>query len=59
MDDWRACDIGIYQAKDEDELREMLGIDPANGLFQVEVLPIARAVVGKPNDRTYKTYLII
>jgi uncharacterized protein YciI len=42
--------IGVYQAKDEAEMKEMLDLDPANGLLQVDVLPMARAVVGKLND---------
>ncbi len=42
--------IGVYQAKDEAEMKEMLDLDPANGLLQVDVLPMARAVVGKLNE---------
>ena len=38
--------IGVYQVQDEAEMRSLLEHDPAFGLLQYEVLPMARAVVG-------------
>ncbi|MGZ3676747.1 MAG: YciI family protein [Ktedonobacterales bacterium] len=38
--------IGVYQVQDEDEMRNLLEHDPANGLLQYDILPMARAVVG-------------
>ena len=44
MDPKGVFGIGVYQARDEAEIRALL--DPANGLLQYEVLPMARAVIG-------------
>lgn len=52
MDPRGVFGIGVYQVKDEAEMRSLLEHDPANGLLQYEVLPMARAVVGSPGDRT-------
>ncbi len=38
--------IGVYHVQDEAEMRALLAQDPANGLLQYEVLPMANAVVG-------------
>lgn len=38
--------IGAYQVQDEAEMRELLEHDPASGLMQYEVLPMARVIVG-------------
>ncbi len=38
--------MGVYQVQDEAEMQELLKHDPANGLLQYEVAPMARAVVG-------------
>lgn len=38
--------IGVYQVQDETEMRNLLKHDPANGLLQYDILPMARAVVG-------------
>ena len=38
--------IGVYQVKDEAEMRGLLDHDPANGLLQYDVLPMPRAVIG-------------
>jgi uncharacterized protein len=46
MDPKGVYGIGVYQTKDEAEMRELLKSDPANGLLQYEVLPMPRAVVG-------------
>lgn len=46
MDPNGAYGIGVYQVQDEAKMRELLKHDPANGLLQYEVLPMARAVVG-------------
>jgi hypothetical protein len=46
MDPKGVYGIGVYQAGDEAEMQELLKHDPANGLLQYEVLPMARAVVG-------------
>ena len=46
MDPNGVCGIGIYQVRDEAEMRDLLDHDPANGLLKYEVLPMARAVVG-------------
>ncbi len=46
MDPKGVYGMGVYKVKDEAEMRELLAHDPANGLLQYEVLPMARAVVG-------------
>lgn len=46
MDPKGVYGIGVYQVKDEAEMDEILAHDPANGLLQFEVIPMARAVVG-------------
>ncbi len=46
MDPKGVYGIGVYQVQDEAQMRELLTHDPANGLLQYEVLPMARAVVG-------------
>jgi len=46
MDPRGVYGIGVYQVKDEAEMRALLDQDPAKGLLQYEVLPMARAVVG-------------
>ncbi len=46
MDPEGVYGIGVYQVRDEAEMRELLAQDPANGLLQYQVLPMARAVVG-------------
>lgn len=46
MDPKGVYGIGVYQVRDEAEMRQILEHDPANGLLQYEVLPMARAVVG-------------
>jgi uncharacterized protein len=46
MDPKGVYGIGVYQVQDEPEMRQLLEHDPANGLLQYEVLPMARAVVG-------------
>ena len=48
MDPQGVYGIGVYQAEDEAEMRDLLAHDPANGLLQYTVLPMPRAVVGKP-----------
>jgi uncharacterized protein YciI len=40
--------IGVYQVQDEAEMQALIEDDPANGLLQYEVLPMARAIVGIP-----------
>ena len=49
MDPKGVYGIGVYQVRDEAEMRNLLEQDPANGLLQYEVLPKARAVVGTPD----------
>ncbi len=39
--------MGVYEVEDEAEMRRLLEGDPAKGLLQYEVTPMARAVVGK------------
>ena len=46
MDPKGVYGIGVYQVQDEAEMRDLIEHDPANGLLQYEVLPMARAVVG-------------
>ncbi len=46
MDPKGVYGIGVYQVRDEAEMRRLLDQDPAKGLLQYEVLPMARAVVG-------------
>ncbi len=46
MDPEGVYGIGVYQVQDETEMRDLLAHDPANGLLQYQVLPMARAVVG-------------
>ena len=46
MDPQGVYGIGIYQVQDEAEMRILLELDPAFGLLQYELLPMARAVVG-------------
>ena len=38
--------IGIYRVRDEEQMRRLLADDPANGLLEYEVTPMADAVVG-------------
>jgi hypothetical protein len=52
MDPHGVYGIGIYQVEDEAEMRNLLEQDPANGLLQYEVLPMARAVVGTLNGNS-------
>jgi hypothetical protein len=48
MDPSGVYGIGVYQVRDEAEMRDLLQHDPAKGLLRYEVvLPMARAVVGK------------
>lgn len=46
MDPAGVYGMGVYQVQDEAEMRRYLNEDPANGLLQYEVTPMARAVVG-------------
>jgi hypothetical protein len=46
MDPKGVYGIGVYQVSDEAEMRDLIDHDPANGLLQYEVFPMARAVVG-------------
>lgn len=39
--------IGVFQVKDEAEMRDLIEHDPANGLLRYEVFPMPRALVGK------------
>lgn len=47
MDPQGVYGIGVYQVQNEAEMRNLVEQDPANGLLQYEVLPMARAVVGR------------
>jgi len=49
MDPKGVYGIGVYQVREESEMRRLLDQDPANGLLQYEVLPMARAVIGTTN----------
>src|SRR5690349_10319095 len=49
MDPQGVYGIGVYQVDNEEEMRDSLEKDPAKGLLQYEVLPMARAIVGVPN----------
>jgi len=44
MDPKGVYGMGVYQVLDEAEMRELLAHDPANGLLEYEVLPMARVV---------------
>ena len=46
MDPKGVYGVGVYQVNGETEMRQILEHDPANGLLQYEVLPMARAMVG-------------
>lgn len=46
MDPKGVYGIGVYQVRDEAEMRDLLEHDPANGLLHYKVLPMTRAVVG-------------
>ena len=46
MDPQGVYGIGVYQARDEAEMRALLRDDPAIGLLEYEVFPMLRAVVG-------------
>ncbi len=46
MDPEGVYGIGVYQVRDEAEMRDLIDHDPANGLLHYQVLPMARAVVG-------------
>ncbi len=46
MDPAGVYGIGVYCVEDETEMRALLAQDPANGLLQYEVSPMADAVVG-------------
>ena len=51
MDPQGVYGIGIYQVENEAEMQALLAADPANGLLKYEVLPMARAVVGRLRQR--------
>ncbi len=53
MDPHGVYGIGIHQVEDEAEMRHLLEHDPANGLLQYDMLPMARAVVGTLQERTH------
>ena len=53
MDPQGVYGMGVYQVEDEAEMRNLLEHDPANGLLQYDVLPMARAVVGILQERTH------
>ncbi len=38
--------IGVYQVKDEAEMRKLIDHDPANGLLKYKIAPMANAIVG-------------
>jgi uncharacterized protein YciI len=38
--------IGVYQADDEAQMRQLLAADPASGLLAYELTPMANAVIG-------------
>ncbi len=38
--------IGVYQVRDEAEMRDLIERDPANGLLKYKIVPMGRAVVG-------------
>ncbi len=38
--------MGVHQARDEAEMRELIENDPAKGLLKYHILPMANAVVG-------------
>jgi uncharacterized protein len=46
MDPQGVYGMGVYQARDEAEIRRLLEQDPANGLLQYEVFPMAGVVIG-------------
>ncbi len=46
MDPKGVYGIGVYQVRDETEMRAILDQDPAKGLLKYEVLPMPRAIVG-------------
>ena len=46
MDPKGVYGIGVYQVKDESEMRDLLDLDPAKGLLKYKVFPMARAVLG-------------
>jgi hypothetical protein len=50
MDPKGVYGIGVYQVQDEAEILALVAHDPANGLLQYEIFPMARAVVGKPGE---------
>lgn len=46
MDPKGVYGIGIYQTRDEAEMRALIQADPANGLLQYELFPMPQVVVG-------------
>jgi len=46
MDPKGVYGIGVYEVSDEQEMRDLLNRDPANGLLKYEWFPMPRAVVG-------------
>ena len=46
MDPQGVYGVGVYQARSEAEMNELLDKDPAKGLLEYQVLPMPRAVVG-------------
>ncbi len=54
MDPQGVYGMGVYRVDDEAEMRDLLKHDPANGLLQYDVLPMAaRTVVGALQERTH------
>ena len=47
MDPAGVYGVGVYDVADEAAMQAMLNDDPANGLLPCQLLPMARAVVGK------------
>ncbi len=47
MDPKGVFGMGVYNVKDEAEMRGLIERDPAKGLLKYEILPMPRAVVGK------------
>ncbi len=39
--------IGIYQVRDEAEMRDLIEQDPAKGLLKYKIMQMGRAVVGR------------
>ena len=50
MDPKGVYGIGVYKTKDENEMKDLIDHDPAQGILRYDIFPMPRAVIGKIGD---------